>query len=124
MKVNGKGIGVTLGIGTLVGYIFNFDPQLFVNFLGESAQNEIVRAGFFFTLAAWIHARQVKKEIANQVEPMTAAVNSVAVALREDLKSHTTQLNKLTDVVSEMKTQFGKLDERVSNLEKQPQQGE
>jgi len=83
-----KSIGLAAGVSTGVGFLWGVDPELVKHFLSETAQSQIAQAGFFFTMAAWLHAGRVKKEIGRNFEALTAALNSMATALRKDLDGH------------------------------------
>lgn len=95
-------IGGTVYIGSH--FTFAINPEAIQNFLGEAASNQITQAGFFFSMAAWIHSGRVKKEIKSNFVGLTEAINNVADSLREDLKNHSNKLDNL--------------DSRVKNLEK------
>ena len=69
---------------------------------GEAASNQIAQAGFFFTIAAWLHSGRVKKEIKENFSSLTKAINDVASAFREDLKAHSEQLNNLASRVQSL----------------------
>lgn len=75
-------------------------PEAIQHFLSEAAQNQITQAGFFFTMAAWIHSGRVKKEIKANFEILTQAINNVADSLREDLKSQSGQIHHLATRVT------------------------
>lgn len=97
-----KAAGVAVGIGSSVGFLWGMDPELIKNFLSETAQSQIAQAGFFFTMAAWLHAGRVKKEIAKNFTALTTAIDGVAQALRRDLdgqrkilENHATRLENL-----------------------------
>lgn len=75
------------------------DSDTIRSFLGEAASNQITQAGFFFTLAAWLHSGRVKKEIKLNFIDLTSAINNVAESLREDLKNHSNRLDNLTNRV-------------------------
>lgn len=80
--------------GILTGFS-DFNPEPLVAFLSESAQSQIAQAGFFFTIAAWLHSGRVKKEIKSNFDSLTNAINKVADAFREDLKRHGDRLDNL-----------------------------
>lgn len=80
-----KATGIAVGLGSGVGLLWGLNPEMIQNFLSETAQSQIAQAGFFFTLAAWIHAGRVKKEIAKHFSSLTIAINNVALTLRQDL---------------------------------------
>lgn len=99
-----KAIGIATGISGSVGFLWGVDPETVKHFLSETAQSQIAQAGFFFTMAAWLHAGRVKKEIANSFTSLTTAIQEVAQALRKDLESqkkileiHATRLDNLED---------------------------
>ncbi len=69
-------------------FFVNFDSSSISNILSQASQNELVRYGFFFALAAWIHAGRVKKEIKLNFVALTSAIQELGGALRADLESH------------------------------------
>jgi hypothetical protein len=81
-------IGMTAG--------FDIDKEQVSAFLGETASNQIAQAGLFFTIAAWLHAGRVKKEIKDNFSSLTTAINGVAAAFKEDLKKHSEILENLS----------------------------
>lgn len=81
------------------------DPKSIVDIFSDTAQSQIAQAGFFFTLAAWLHSGRVKNEIKSNFSALTLAINEVAEAFKADLKRHGDRLDKL--------------DERMESLEKQ-----
>ena len=81
-------------------FAIGIDPETIQTFLGEAAANEVTRAGLFFTLAAWIHAGRMKKEISSNFSSLTNAINNVAESLREDLKNHSDKLDNLNSRVT------------------------
>ena len=62
-------------------------------------------------LASWIHSGRVKKEMAAQLSSITLAINNLASALKEELKSHSEKIETVTLEVQKLKG-------RVLNLEK------
>lgn len=101
-----------ISISALTG--FSVSPDLTQEqiklFFGEAASNQIAQAGFFFTIAAWLHSGRVKKEIKENFSSLTKAINDVASAFREDLKAHSEQLKNLSS--------------RVQSLEEKTKKGE
>lgn len=79
--------------GSLLGVLYGMDPIRFMEYLSATAQNQIAQIGVYFTIAAWVHAGRVKKEIAAQFEPLTRAINDVGTALRQDLSALGQDLN-------------------------------
>ena len=100
IPLNIKTISVaSLGL-VLAGFIgVDVDPNKVSKIFSETAQNQIAQAGFFFTLAAYIHSGRVKKEIKSNFEALTTAINQVAEAFREDLKKHSERLDNLASRV-------------------------
>ncbi len=96
--------------GSVLGFFYGLDPDTVARYAGEIATSQIAHAGFFFTLAAWIHANTVKKEIATQFNSVTEAINNVAIALRLDLSAQ-------GDRIGGLETGLGKLSSRVDTLE-------
>jgi hypothetical protein len=72
------------------------DHEIIKSFFGEAAGNQMAQAGFFFTMAAWIHAGRVKKEIKSNFLGLTTALNNIADSFREDLKKHSERLDNLS----------------------------
>jgi len=93
--------GLTAGFATEAGP----DPETLKSFLSETAQSQIAQAGFFFTIAAWLHAGRVKKEIKSNFETLTTAINKVADAFREDLKVQREMLDNLKTRVQTLESQ-------------------
>ncbi len=92
-------IVAVLGWGLAIvafGAEYGVDHEAIKSFLGEAASNQITQAGFFFTMAAWLHSGRVKKEIKSNFENLTEALNNVAASLRDDLKNHSGRLDNLS----------------------------
>jgi len=62
----------------------------------DTASNQIAQAGFFFSVAAWLHSGRVKKEIRVNFVALTMAINQVADAFKEDLKRHGDRIDNLS----------------------------
>lgn len=65
----------------ILGVIGSIDPNTILSYVSETASNQIVRAGFFFTVAAWLHSSRVKKEIAKNFAGLTEAITNLGIAL-------------------------------------------
>lgn len=76
-------------------FLVGLDPTGLVGVMSQAAQSQIAQAGFFFTLAAWIHSGRVKKEIKLNFTTLTEAINNIAKTLREDLEKHGKRLDSL-----------------------------
>ena len=61
-------------------------------------------------IAAKIHSFSVKKEVRAQGEAMVLAINNLASALREELKSHSEKIELVTKEVNELKGRVFKLE--------------
>lgn len=91
--------------GLLVGFTQGISPdqtEPLVKFFSEAAQNQITQAGFFFTMAAWLHSGRVKKEIRENFMALTISIDKVADAFREDLKAQGNRVDNLASRVSDL----------------------
>ena len=79
------------------------DIEKLLGILNEVGQAQVVHYGFFFTLAALIHARQVKMEIRNQFTLLTASIDN----LSRSLDGHATRLDKVEEDVKLIKDKLG-----------------
>lgn len=79
-------------------------------FLGRAVNHEVAQFGFAFMLAAWVHAREMKKEIATQMGSIATSIDDVAKALREDLSKQSSRLEKVEDGVNKLNTRVEKLE--------------
>lgn len=78
------------------------DYEKMMAILSEGAQAQVVHYGFFFTLAALIHARQVRVEIRNQFTLLTASIDN----LSKSLDGHATRLDKVEQDVKIIKSKL------------------
>ncbi len=101
-KVVAAGVSVGVGAGALA--LFKTDPSAAIQYILDICRNQMAQAGFFFTLAAWLHSGRVKKEIAKNFMGMTDAMNNIATVLSRDLKKHGERLDNLTDRVETLET--------------------
>lgn len=114
--------GMSAGLSAGLGFIAAIEPHAILALLSDAANNEVAQAGFFFTLAAWIHSGRVKKEIAKHFNSLTEAINNVAVTLRQDLDKHADVLNnhkkileQHTDEIKNLKTKHKHKPEGETN---------
>lgn len=77
-----------------------------LDYLKEPDRLQVIHYGGLFLLAAFMHARQVRKEIQLQFVAVSAALNNVADALKQDLKSHSTRLDNIENDVKLIKTKL------------------
>lgn len=113
-KALGVGAGVGVGTGLAAGLyalLSGSDPTQILTLASSAASSQIAQAGFFFTIAAWIHSGRVKREIGKNFSSITDAINNVATALREDLQKHGERLDK-------HEVKLDKISGRVETLEK------
>lgn len=89
------------------------DQDQVVALLGDVASNKIAQSGFFFTLAAWLHAGRVKKEIASQFQLVTTSINSVAQTLGASLNVQQEITSTLVKDVSELKTDVSEIKSKL-----------
>lgn len=86
-------------------------PDGVISLLSTTAQSEIAQAGFFFTLAAWLHSGRVRKEIRNNMEIFTIAmsnsINNVADALKADMATKASR--------QEVQEGFDKVNKRIDS---------
>jgi flagellar capping protein FliD len=105
---------ILFSLGALTGFGGEIDPSKIADLFSATAENQITQAGFFFTLAAWIHSGRVKKEIKSNFEALTTAINQVADAFKEDLKSHKERLDKLDSHVEVLNTRVARIEPKQS----------
>lgn len=91
-----EGLGLGIGFTSLGALLLSWSPESLMTHFNAVTENKIAQAGFFFTMAAWIHAGRVKKEIATQFTVVTDAINNVAQALRSDLAAHGARLDHVS----------------------------
>lgn len=91
-----EGLGLGIGFTSIGAVLLSLSPESLMHYFSSVTENKIAQAGFFFTMAAWIHAGRVKKEIAAQFSVVTDAINNVAQALRSDLAAHGQRLDNVT----------------------------
>lgn len=95
---------VATGIAGSLGVIWSFaiglvTPELLLSVLSQVFHNQIAQAGFFFTLAAWIHGKQVRNEIKAQLSPIAKALEELGVNIKNDMDKHNERLEKLENFV-------------------------
>jgi hypothetical protein len=88
----GKTVKWTAAISGVAGFAYSVDPNILVQHMSMVAQSQIAQAGFFFTLAAWLHAGRVKKEINDSFSTLITSLDNLGDALRKELKIHADQL--------------------------------
>lgn len=86
------------------------EPEQVFGLFSAALQSQVTQFGIAFAMAAWIHSGRMKKEIASQLSGITAALNNLGSALREDLK-------RQSDRIETVEGGFKKLTSRVDKLE-------
>lgn len=77
---------------------------------GDAMSNQVFQFGFAFTLAAFLHAGRVKREIAEQGRSIRDAFNDLALALRQDLSSQSERIVRVEANVDRMNGRIIKLE--------------
>jgi hypothetical protein len=95
---------------SVLGYQLFENPEAVAKLFGDVAHSQIAQAGFFFTVAAWLHAGRVKKEISLNFTHLTDAINKVSDAFRADLSKH-------SETLKNQSTELAILSLRVQNVE-------
>jgi hypothetical protein len=54
-----------------------------MDLLSQASADKVTHAGLFFVLAAWIHARQVKKEIKSQMGSVVDSINHLGETFKK-----------------------------------------
>lgn len=78
------------------------NPEILADLLGNAVQSQVAQFGIAFSLAAWIHARQVKKEIAYHLEGIRAAIVELGRDLRRDMALQSERIGKLEERVDKI----------------------
>lgn len=115
-----KTAGWTAALSGAAGFLYSMDPNVLVQHMSIIAQSQIAQTGFFFTVAAWLHAGRVKKEIKDSFTGLTESLNSLSAALRQELKIHS---DKLADHANKLDNLGRSVAELQSDIKK-PLQGE
>ena len=97
-------LSAVFGGAAATGFGLEVDSELIKTVFGEAANSQIAQAGFFFTVAAWLHSGRVKREIKDNFQLLTLAINNVAESFREDLKKHGERLDNLSSRVESLET--------------------
>lgn len=105
LKIGALGAGSGMALGYTI-----INPETVQALLGSAVQEKAVQFGVAFSLAAWLHSSQVKKEIAKLGSGIITSVNAVAEALQLDLRKQAQRMDKLEGVVLQ-------INKRVESLE-------
>lgn len=86
------------------------DLDIIKNLFGDAISSQVTQFTIAFTLAAYIHAGRVKKEIKAQFSHLTDVIGELGAALRQDLNTHSERIGAVEKNVSQ-------LSDRIENLE-------
>lgn len=111
-----------VGGGLGLGFWYGVAPESFIQHLSMIAQNQIAQAGFFFTLAAWLHAGRVKSEIRSAFSSLTESIDSLGATLSQQLQDHATKLSDHEKKLAFMASQLSQFEPQATK--KQPIQGD
>lgn len=78
---------------------------------GQALSHQVTQFTIAFVLAAIIHSKQVRKEIATQLGDVATSIDKVRVALVDDLQAQGKRLKSVEDGIQRLST-------RVETLEK------
>ncbi len=71
-------------------------------FLNAAMASQVTQFGVAFSIAAFIHAGRVKKEIASQAGQITGSIDNLASALRQDLANQSERIGKVENRVAKI----------------------
>ncbi len=86
-------------------------PEQLQAVLGQAFSSEVFKFSCAFSLAAMIHAKQVRKEIGIQFTGAITAINDLTSVLRQDLEKQSKRIGMIEAAV-------GKIDGRLTKIEK------
>ena len=76
---------------------------MITDLLSDLSQAQVLHYGFFFTLAALIHASQVRKEIKIQFSGLTTSIDNLTASMAK----HSSRLDSVEDDVKVIKEKVG-----------------
>ncbi len=88
----------------------------FQDLFGQIVSHQATQFGLAFTLAAVIHARQVRKEIALQMGSVASSIDAVANVLKEDLKKQSESISLQSKRLSSVEDKFYAIDDGLKKL--------
>lgn len=94
-----------------------------VDWIADVLQSEVAKMTIAFMVAARLHRRWVKKDMAEHFSKITTSIDRVAVTLAGDLESHRKMVGGLELKVEDLNDKVVELDGRVSVLEQKPKEG-
>lgn len=78
-------------------WLASIDHETVKHLFGEVFASQVVQYGAAFSVAALIHSARVKKEIRNNFSGLTAAIQSLGQALRDDMKAMDARVRALEE---------------------------
>lgn len=82
------------------------------SFLTDAIQHEVVKWSVAFSIAAFVHSRQIRKEIRFQVGNITDSIKDVARTLKEDLDKQGKRLDNVETGIKHINSRVVKLEGR------------
>jgi len=81
--------------------------DLFVIWLGDMLQSEIIKMTIAFMLAARLHRQWVKKDMTEQFGKITSAIDNLADKLTSDIRFHSERIDDLSSRVTTVERKIG-----------------
>lgn len=106
IALSSGGIAATITFLLSSSYGAEIKYDQIINVANDVFSSQMTQAGFFFTMAAWLHSGRVKKEIKDNFSSLTNAINNVAESFREDLKKHSERLDNLSVRVGSLEEKY------------------
>ena len=89
------------------------DSGILIGALGRAFEQDVVKWGLAFSLAAWFHSGRVKKEIKTQFSSLTDAIKEMGAALRQDMAMQAQEIKEVKARVSVIEENQTKGEEDV-----------
>lgn len=103
--------GLAMVVGGGAGVLYGINPETFAHNLSQISQNQIAQTGFFFTVAAFIHAGRVKAEIRGAFASLTSSIDNLGNTLSKQLSEHSEKLEVHEKALASLSSQVSKLQE-------------
>jgi hypothetical protein len=103
-------------IGGGLGVLYGIDPVSFMQHASDVANNQIAQAGFFFMLAAFIHAGRVKAEIKNAFVSLTGSIDALGATLSNQLEDHANKLSDHEKKLASLASQVSQLGPLITTV--------
>lgn len=76
------------------------DVDTLMGLVGPAIKNQVFVFSIAFILAARLHAKEVRKEIAISMKTIADSIDNVRIALENELKAQTSRIDKMDGRVS------------------------